>query len=517
MSPIASPPESSVPDESSSVANHPATTESGPHSPTNVESDMVSPQSDQPNMPPSGSGRTPKRLIAGAVSLIGLVLVAAAVNHLRNSGGPAAEEGRVNAEALPVRTLVVGTVQPPDQSREYAGLLVPEKESTLSFEGAGRIAGVNVNEGDRVRAGEVLAILDQTHLDAKQQRIESELSAAKAKLKELVAGPRKQTVDAARARVDELAARVELAKVEARRQEELVPRGATSRSERDTAVFGLQADSSSLLAAKAVLSELAEGTRSEQIEEQRARCGSIEASLKELDAERSDATLRAPFDGLIEQRLVDEGTVVSAGVPVLGLVSDRVEAEVGLPPAVAGKLQPGHPVTLTLRNETRVARIRRIEPTVRRRERTRVVFASFQENARNQSMVDSIGPPGNPVDGEWVAGEVIGLSGVCGEQDESNSQFWLPSTALARGTRGLWTVMTLVPANEELLSEPRGVTVCENRSVELLRTDGSYVLVRGMLANGEAVIAEGLHRLTAGMPVRPVTASADSAEDSEDE
>ncbi|MEM0926554.1 MAG: HlyD family efflux transporter periplasmic adaptor subunit [Planctomycetota bacterium] len=406
------------------------------------------------------------------------------------------------ANPLPVSVLVAGSVQPPEMGREFAGLLIPDQESTLSFEGDGRITEILVQEGDCVNAGDTIARLDQSHLDAKERRIKSELAAANARLDELVAGPRLQTIAAARAKVDELQARVELAKVEAKRQEQLVPRGATSRSERDAAVFGLKAEENNLLAASALLEELSEGTRAEQIAEQRARCAAIQASLDEVAAERTDATVVAPFDGRIEQRMVDEGTVVSPGVPVLRIVSHRVEAEVGLPPDVAQDLTPGQRVSIRLRGVEREGWIDRLEPSVRSQTRTRVVFVRFERETKG---FDGIEEDHSESLQTWVAGEVIGLRGVETSDKPRGSQFWLPSDALSRSTRGLWNAMVVVPSDQG-----PDVFVCESRAVELLRTDGSMVLVKGMLEEGENVIADGLHRVTSGMRVKIIRSTIEA-------
>ncbi|MEM6473026.1 MAG: biotin/lipoyl-binding protein, partial [Planctomycetota bacterium] len=349
MSPTASPPKPSPARESSNEFG----------SASEFDSSKVSVVASGELPTAESDGKRPKRLIVA--SLVS-VLMLSIVGYSMVASGTAAteqEESASNESLLPVRVLVVGSVRPPGLGREYAGLLIPDRESVLSFEGDGRIASINVEEGDLIRTGDVIAVLDQSHLDAKQRRIESELAAANARLDELVSGPRKQTVAAARAKVDELVARVELAKVEARRQEQLVPRGATSRSERDAAVFGLEAQEKELLAARSALEQLAEGTRAEQLAEQRARCQAIEASLEEVAAERDDATIIAPFSGRIEQRFVDEGTVVSSGIQVVKLVSQLVEAEVGLPPSVASNLTTGERVTLRLRGQDRDAWIDR--------------------------------------------------------------------------------------------------------------------------------------------------------------
>ncbi|MCA9139218.1 MAG: biotin/lipoyl-binding protein [Planctomycetales bacterium] len=395
---------------------------------------------------------------------------------------------------LAVRTLRVGSLSGPELTQRYAGLLVAQQNSSLSFNRAGRVAAIHVHEGNTVTKGDVIAELDQEDLDAASARVQSELAAATARLDELIAGPREQTLKAAGAKVKELAAQVELAKIDADRQKQLAPRGATSRSELDSAVFGLQAAENGLLAAQAELEELVEGTRKEQIAAQRSTCLSIEARLREIETQRNDSRIVAPFDGRISARAIDEGAVVAPGSMVLAIVSDAIEAQVGLPPELAGSLSTGDRVSVWLRQKCRDGWIDRSEPTVRRDTRTRVVYVRFDD-------VDSASGPSHEmfsemIDDGWIAGEVIQFQPRQADDRTADGTYWLPTSALVRGTRGLWTAL-VVPGES-------GDGVCQRRALEILKTDGTYSLVQGMIQSGDRVIADGLHRVTAGMKVAPV-------------
>jgi multidrug efflux pump subunit AcrA (membrane-fusion protein) len=100
-----------------------------------------------------------------------------------------------------------------------------------------------------------------------------------------------------------------------------------------------------------------------------------------------------------------------------------------------------------------------------------------------------------------VHGEVVRLL-----LDESVAQpgYWLPLTALAQGSRGLWTTLVAMPdsANE---------FVVERRDVEVLHTESDRVFVRGTLDAGDLVIDGGTHRIVPGQSVRPVEALAQSS------
>jgi multidrug efflux pump subunit AcrA (membrane-fusion protein) len=80
--------------------------------------------------------------------------------------------------------------------------------------------------------------------------------------------------------------------------------------------------------------------------------------------------------------------------------------------------------------------------------------------------------------------------------------FWLPIAALTEGLRGLWTVYALVPANPSAEPGEDSVRLVEPRAVEILHTEADRVFARGTLADGDRIVAGGLHRLARGQRVR---------------
>jgi len=75
--------------------------------------------------------------------------------------------------------------------------------------------------------------------------------------------------------------------------------------------------------------------------------------------------------------------------------------------------------------------------------------------------------------------------------------FWIPSTALVHGFRGLWAIYRL-----QATDKPPLATVARS-DVRVLETDGDWVLVKGRLQSGEQIVATGVHRVGVGMQVRP--------------
>jgi len=137
-----------------------------------------------------------------------------------NGAAPKAVEVDLNSvrdNPLPVETFVLGEIKPPSQLDWYRGLVVPSKEADLGFRRGGRIDQIHVEEGDRVQRGAVLATLDSSDVRSQLLATKSQIREAEALLAELVAGPRAQTIGAARSEVERLAAIAALSRVTADR------------------------------------------------------------------------------------------------------------------------------------------------------------------------------------------------------------------------------------------------------------------------------------------------------------
>ncbi|MGB3515160.1 MAG: hypothetical protein WBA43_01800, partial [Elainellaceae cyanobacterium] len=77
--------------------------------------------------------------------------------------------------------------------------------------------------------------------------------------------------------------------------------------------------------------------------------------------------------------------------------------------------------------------------------------------------------------------------------------YWVPTTALVPGVRGLWTAYTVTP--DEDAQEPARFIV-NRQEVEILHMETERVLVRGTLQPGDRLVAEGSQRLVPGQTVR---------------
>lgn len=387
---------------------------------------------------------------------------------------PPPSEAADTAAALPVGVEVAEPVDSFVRERVFTGTLVARRRSVISFERGGKLVELLVDEGDRVEQGQLLARLDTRRLSAQLAAAEADLAQSEARLDELVAGPRRQTIEAARAEAQSLSAERDIARIRLSRREQLVRTNAVSREEYDEALYNYQAAAARADVAAQTLDELEAGTRREQVDAQRAQVAAIEARLADIKHELDDAVLLAPFTGCIAQRRLDEGAVISVGAPVFDLIeSDALEAWVGVPPATARKVTVGAELIVRIDGVDRRATVQSVRPELDSETRTQNVVLCLQD-----------------ADG-LVAGQVARV-GVREPVDMAG--FWTPTAALTPGQRGLWAVYVV---------DDQGLAAA--RPIELIEADGERSFIRGTLAAGERVIVEGSHRVVPGQRVKPVT------------
>ncbi len=194
---------------------------------------------------------------------------------------------------------------------------VEATEAQLGFQLPGRIDTVAVDEGDRVKAGAVLARLDRTELDARRAQAAAQLGAARALLTELEAGSRAEDIASARAASGAAADRLADAERDLARTRTLFQGGAVSQEAMDKAQTAADLARAQRDQSAQALRLVEAGPRPERIAAQRAAVAQAEAAVRQLDATLADAVIRAPFDGVVTVKDRESGEIVGAGTPVV--------------------------------------------------------------------------------------------------------------------------------------------------------------------------------------------------------
>lgn len=228
----------------------------------------------------------------------------------------------------------------PDRLVLYGNIDI--READLAFNNSEHIDRLLVREGDRVHKGQLLARLDSERMRAEVDAAEARVASRQAALARLEAGSRPEEIRRARAEVAAAKARLVDAQATQQRFETLYQRRAVSKQALDSAVAALDTARAELKVADETLALAVEGARKEDIAEARAMLKADEAQLVLAREVLKDASLYAPFDGIIRNRILEPGDMVTPQTPVLTLArTDPLWVRAYAPETSLGRLRPG--------------------------------------------------------------------------------------------------------------------------------------------------------------------------------
>ena len=226
------------------------------------------------------------------------------------------------------------------------------REVNLAFNNAERIAAVLVQEGDRVRKGQVLAQLDTSRLTPQVEQAQAQAAAQQAVLDRLRHGNRPEEIAQARANVAVAQAEASVAGQKYRRMLALSQSSdgrALSSQDLDDAKYGAdQADARLAVSQSALALQLA-GARKEDIAQAEAQLHATQAQAALLAQQLADSQLMAPLTAVIRSRLVEPGDMASPQKPAFTLAITNpkwVRAYISEPDL--GLVKPGMAATVTV-------------------------------------------------------------------------------------------------------------------------------------------------------------------------
>lgn len=222
------------------------------------------------------------------------------------------------------------------------------REVDMAFRVPGRIAGITVEEGERVRKGQLLASLDTASLDARIGQADAQVQQARAEFAKLRNGSRAQDIAQARARVEAAQALFANARTDYDRRKPLLAPGAISRDVWTQTVADRDRAAAQLAEAREALSLVEEGSRPEDRAASQAQLAAAEASRRSAATDLADSRLVAAVDGTVISRVREPGAIVQGGETVLTLSISRplrVRAYVAEPQI--SRISPGMKVLVT--------------------------------------------------------------------------------------------------------------------------------------------------------------------------
>ncbi len=216
------------------------------------------------------------------------------------------------------------------------------RDAGLAFNEQERITKMFVEEGDRVRPGQVLAQLQTDRMEADINEAKAQIGAQQEVVKRLKVGTRPQEIAQARAQVAAARARVENARLNFERTQKTSVVGAASEQALEDARSQLAVQRAQLEVSEKALNLAVVGPRQEDIAAAEKRLEALRASLSLLKIRLSDMTLRAPSAGVIQSRILEVGEMAGPTRPVFVLaLTDPKWARAYVPEPDLGLIRSG--------------------------------------------------------------------------------------------------------------------------------------------------------------------------------
>jgi RND family efflux transporter MFP subunit len=251
-----------------------------------------------------------------------------------------------------------------DRYLRVTGSLVADEQAEVSAEAAGRVVAVSVERGSPVAQGAVLARISATETSAQLQEAEANAAQIEARLGLSAGQPfdPKRVPDVMNAK-----ASLDLAEAEFGRIKSLLDQKVVSQSEYDQRRAQVDVARQQF--------QVAQNVAEQSYRSLQAASARIELARKA----QADTTIRAPFSGLVAERVVSVGDYVTRGAHVATIVRvDPMRVELTIPEQAVASVKAGQPVLISVDaypGETFSARVRFVSPSLRNDQRALTVEA----------------------------------------------------------------------------------------------------------------------------------------------
>jgi HlyD family secretion protein len=246
-----------------------------------------------------------------------------------------------------------------DKELFYSGT-IEATQAKLSFQVPGRVAKVNVQEGQSVKKDQIIAQLDRMEFEARYDQARANLARTKKSKQQLetVLNISKKTLPAevtrAEASVKTAADNLKDAEKNYQRFEELFKKSVVTEKERDSMKLTYEVAQSKLVEAQSSL-KLAQGNlgridaAKQDVETAIPQIDATKASLKQASIQLDYTLLKSPMDGVVTNRNIEPGETVNPGREVI-TISDlsRVDLKIYVDETQIGKIKPNQEVGVTV-------------------------------------------------------------------------------------------------------------------------------------------------------------------------
>ncbi len=247
------------------------------------------------------------------------------------------EEQKVQREIIrPVRSMRVGDAKELER-RPRPGRAKATQEVNLSFRVSGPLVSLPVNVGDEVKKGQVLARIDPNDFQVRLRNTEGQLARARAEFQAMKTCARPEEIRRLEAAVREAQANFRQADLEYKRFAKALETRAVSKNVVDRKLEQRTAAEERLKRAREDMQIGRKGARDEDIAAKQAEIMSLQAKVQTAKDDLRYSSLRAPFDGKVAAKFVENFQDVRAKQAVVRLVDNsEIEFVVDIPENLIG-------------------------------------------------------------------------------------------------------------------------------------------------------------------------------------
>lgn len=419
-----------------------------------------------------------------------MLVLASCLESCPMGGGGGDEGGPPEGFQMPPTATVLEPVQLVDYAPaiELVGEVRASQRATLSAEVGGRIVRIAHRVGEtHPRSAGALVQINSADYEVGVEIARAGMAQAEQALNMAEAGPRPQEIAAQRAQVDAARAQYELALDNLNRQQELYEAGVIPESTLIAAKTQADAAEAAYHAQEEVLSTLLEGTREEQKASAQAAVELARSLLTQAELMLAKTAITPAFDAKVTALLVEVGSFVGPGTPVVEVVSSgTTEAWFNLPETDIARIDPGDVVELrldVLPGEVLAGEVISVSAAADTKTRQFPVRVSIADERVLPGMV--------------VYGRLL--------TEEAQPMLAVPRDAVVLTNLGevVYVMQPPPPDAEPFMEGMPPLPVVDMQMVTTGETLGDLVVVEGNLTPGMMVVTRGNESLMAGSSIIP--------------
>jgi HlyD family secretion protein len=219
----------------------------------------------------------------------------------------------------------------------------------VSSRSSGEILHLDAGEGSRVRRGDVLALIDHATLDIQVGQAKSGVDQARAQLELLTNGAREEDLAQAREALSQANDNLRSAQDDFQRTESLFKVAAATKKQRDDAETRSTTAQAQANAAEQALKKLLNFARPEDVKAALARLDQAVYSVRLLEKAIKDCTVLSPTDGVVTEKLVEEGELAAPGSGLFVITYlDTVKLTIYIPETELGNISLGQKARISI-------------------------------------------------------------------------------------------------------------------------------------------------------------------------